>query len=375
MIRLFLIRHGRSTWNATGRIQGQADPPLDDVGREQARRLAERLRDDPPVALYTSPLQRAQETAEIIGETLGLLVVPDERLQEYDVGDIAGLTWEQVVERYPDIAQRWAKAPEDIVFPGAEQGNSFQARVAAAFDELFARHTEGPIGVVSHGGTIGRVPQPPDRLAHLALTFPLWQWVVEHRRGEPDTTTHRAFERHLSPGGRNMIVGNKVRLRPIERADLPRFVEWFADPEVRRYLLLYLPFSLAQEERWFESMLGRVERQESVLLAIETSDGVHIGNIGLHSINWKDRNAELGITIGEKAYWNQGYGTDAIRTMLGLAFREMNLRRATGGRRQRARNPLLRESGIPQGRDLTRCSVQRGSVPRSVRDEHPTDGV
>lgn len=124
-----------------------------------------------------------------------------------------------------------------------------------------------------------------------------------------------------------MIVGNKVRLRPIERADLPRFVEWFADPEVRRYLLLYLPFSLAQEERWFESMLGRVERQESVLLAIETSDGVHIGNIGLHSINWKDRNAELGITIGEKAYWNQGYGTDAIRTMLGLAFREMNLRR------------------------------------------------
>jgi RimJ/RimL family protein N-acetyltransferase len=124
-----------------------------------------------------------------------------------------------------------------------------------------------------------------------------------------------------------MIVGEKVRLRPIERDDLPRFVEWFGDPEVRRYLMLYLPFSLAQEERWFENLQGRLERQEDVLLAIETADGVHIGNIGLHSIKWKDRNAELGIAIGEKAYWSQGYGSDAIHTLLGLAFREMNLHR------------------------------------------------
>lgn len=124
-----------------------------------------------------------------------------------------------------------------------------------------------------------------------------------------------------------MIVGEKVRLRPIERDDLPRFVEWFSDPEVRRYLLVYLPFSLAQEERWFENLLGRLERQTDVLLAIETADGVHIGNLGLHSIDWKNRNAELGIAIGEKAYWGQGYGTDAIHTLLGLAFREMNLHR------------------------------------------------
>ncbi len=124
-----------------------------------------------------------------------------------------------------------------------------------------------------------------------------------------------------------MIPGEKVRLRPIERDDLPRFVEWFGDPEVRRHLALYLPFSLAQEERWFENLQGQLERQESIVLAIETAEGVHIGNIGLHAINWKDRNAELGIAIGEKAYWDQGYGSDAIRTMLNLAFREMNLHR------------------------------------------------
>ena len=98
MTRLMLIRHGRSTWNAEGRIQGQADPPLDEMGREQARRLAERLHGEPIVALYTSPLLRARETAGIIGQALDVPVTPDERLKEYDVGDVAGLTWDQLVE-------------------------------------------------------------------------------------------------------------------------------------------------------------------------------------------------------------------------------------------------------------------------------------
>jgi RimJ/RimL family protein N-acetyltransferase len=126
-----------------------------------------------------------------------------------------------------------------------------------------------------------------------------------------------------------MITGEIVRLRPVEREDLPRFVRWFSDPEVRRHLLIYLPPSLAQEEQWFERLQERLARNEDVVLAIETLEGVHIGNIGLHRINWKDRNAELGIVIGEKDYWNQGYGTDAIRTLLRLAFTEMNLHRVS----------------------------------------------
>lgn len=124
-----------------------------------------------------------------------------------------------------------------------------------------------------------------------------------------------------------MIVGEKVRLRPVERDDLPRFVAWFADHEVRQFLSVYLPFSMEQEKRWFEDLQERIARKESVVLAIETAEGVHIGNIGLNDINWKDRSAELGIVVGEKGYWNQGYGSDAIRTMLNLAFGEMNLHR------------------------------------------------
>jgi RimJ/RimL family protein N-acetyltransferase len=124
-----------------------------------------------------------------------------------------------------------------------------------------------------------------------------------------------------------VIVGEKVRLRPIKRDDLPCFVEWFSDPEVRRYLDMYLPFSLAQEEQWFEHLLEQLEEQKVVMLTIETNDGAHIGNISLFDINWKARHAELGITIGDKDYWGQGYGSDAVRTMLRVAFGEMNLHR------------------------------------------------
>ena len=118
--------------------------------------------------LYTSPLQRAKETAEIIGQALDVPVAPDERLKEYDVGDIAGLTWEQVVERYPNVARRWAEAEEVVEFPGAEKGESFRARVAAAFDEILSRNAEGPIGVVAHGGTLGTY------LNHL-IGLPTWR--------------------------------------------------------------------------------------------------------------------------------------------------------------------------------------------------------
>jgi diamine N-acetyltransferase len=124
-----------------------------------------------------------------------------------------------------------------------------------------------------------------------------------------------------------MLLGDRVRLRSIEREDVPTFVRWFNDPEVRQYLAMYAPMSKAQEERWFETHL---EAKDEFMFAIEarTEDTwVHIGNVGLHRIAWKNRNAVLGIALGEKAYWGQGYGTDAVRTMLRFAFHELNLHR------------------------------------------------
>ncbi len=172
-----------------------------------------------------------------------------------------------------------------------------------------------------------------------------------------------------------MIVGERVRLRATRKDDLPTFVEWFSDPEVRRYLDMHLPFSMAQEERWFEQLQDRLEKQEIVMLTIETEKGACIGNISLFDINWKDRHAELGITIGDKDHWDRGYGSDAVRTMLRLAFDEMNLHRVflrvhednTRGIRcyQKAgfrKEGALRESVFREGAylDLVVMSILRG---------------
>ncbi len=127
-----------------------------------------------------------------------------------------------------------------------------------------------------------------------------------------------------------MIYGERVRLRAIERSDIPNFVRWFNDPEVRRYLLMYMPISSAQEEQWLEDLLQRIQRKETFAFAVDARVGdewVPIGNIGLYRIDWKNRWARFAIALGEKAYWDQGYGTDATRTMLRFAFEELNLHR------------------------------------------------
>lgn len=153
-MRLLLIRHGQSTWNAEGRIQGWADPPLNPVGCKQARRLAERLRQSPPAILYSSPLQRALKTAKILGNDWGVPVIVDEGLKEYGIGHVTGLTWQEVVEQLPAVAERWEKA-ERLAIPGEEGRESFRSRVAATFEALGSRHSEETVGVVAHGGTMG----------------------------------------------------------------------------------------------------------------------------------------------------------------------------------------------------------------------------
>jgi UDP-4-amino-4,6-dideoxy-N-acetyl-beta-L-altrosamine N-acetyltransferase len=121
-----------------------------------------------------------------------------------------------------------------------------------------------------------------------------------------------------------MLYGQATRLRRIEREDIPTFVRWFSDPEVREFLLLNRPISMAEEQQWFEEQL---RSRDSEVFAIETTEGVHIGNIGLHDIDWLHRSAEMGIVIGEKQCWSQGYGSDATRVLLRFAFDEMNLHR------------------------------------------------
>jgi broad specificity phosphatase PhoE len=158
MTQLLLIRHGQSTWNAIGRIQGWADPPLDETGREQAHKLASRLvaEEHNIAALYSSPLLRAGQTAEAIGHALGLAVQADDRLKENNVGQITGLNDAEVNQHFPEwVAQFNRPGNEYITPPGGEDRDHFVRRAAAAMADIVARHPDQTVVVVSHGGTLG----------------------------------------------------------------------------------------------------------------------------------------------------------------------------------------------------------------------------
>ena len=129
-----------------------------------------------------------------------------------------------------------------------------------------------------------------------------------------------------------MIPGDKVRLRRPERADLPRFAAWLNDPEVRRHLALVYPQSVPLEERWLEDQLKLEPALQAFVIEAARIGGDAewnpVGVIGWHLIDWRNRTGELGLVIGEKAVWNSGLGTDAVRTLVRWGFRELNLNRA-----------------------------------------------
>lgn len=125
-----------------------------------------------------------------------------------------------------------------------------------------------------------------------------------------------------------MIYGKRLRLRGVERQDLPRFVEWLNDPEVRQGLLLYLPMSLVEEENWFEDMLKRPPYERTLAIEIELEDDwLLVGSCGFDNFDWRCRCAEVGIFIGEKRLWDQGYGSEVMHLLLRHGFETLNLNR------------------------------------------------
>lgn len=125
-----------------------------------------------------------------------------------------------------------------------------------------------------------------------------------------------------------MIIGENIRLRAVEKDDLPQFTHWLNDPEVRHGLMLYLPLSLSEEEQWFDTMLKRPQEERPLVIEIKDNQNwVTAGNCGLFDINWRIRSAEMGIFIGDKRYWSQGYGTESVQLLLKHGFNTLNLNR------------------------------------------------
>jgi RimJ/RimL family protein N-acetyltransferase len=118
------------------------------------------------------------------------------------------------------------------------------------------------------------------------------------------------------------VLGARVVLRPLVARDLRRLVKWFSDSRVTRFLGRTSGVSLADEERWFREYERKPDEQ---VFAIEV-EGTHVGNVGLHKVDFTDRHAELGILIGEASLWSKGFGTDALRAILRYAFDVLGLR-------------------------------------------------
>jgi broad specificity phosphatase PhoE len=148
--RLLLLRHGESTWNVAGRWQGQADPPLSDLGERQAI-AARAAAPDPPDAVWTSDLARARRTAELLAEPHGLTARADARLRERDVGEWSGLTRAEIEERWPGwLAAR--RSPD-----GFEADEPLAARALAILREIATAAPGATLLVVTHGGVIRTV--------------------------------------------------------------------------------------------------------------------------------------------------------------------------------------------------------------------------
>jgi broad specificity phosphatase PhoE len=147
---IVLVRHGETDWNRERRFQGHADTPLNEAGRLQALELADTLRDERLAAIYTSPLQRASETARIVADELGLEARALEAMREIDVGDWQGMTVDEVKARFPDRADvAWRSGWEN-----GETHEELAERVVPALLDLGRRHPDDRVLVVTHAGPI-----------------------------------------------------------------------------------------------------------------------------------------------------------------------------------------------------------------------------
>lgn len=149
---LYVVRHGATDWNHSGRIQGHMDIPLNETGRAQARLASLRLAGVRATALYSSDLLRAYETAQIIGQATGLGVVQTPGLREINFGVWQGLSSQQIRERDPDVYAARRANPYDVAPSGAETWRHFYARALQAVRDILAATTAQRVIVVTHSG-------------------------------------------------------------------------------------------------------------------------------------------------------------------------------------------------------------------------------
>jgi 2,3-bisphosphoglycerate-dependent phosphoglycerate mutase len=153
-VTFLVVRHGETAWNREGRIQGQGDSPLSERGVKQARAVAERLARERLVAIYSSNLGRARETARHVAAATGLAVRFDAGLRERGFGILEGSTWDEIGRDHPEAARSLREDPAYVI-PRGESLEGFRDRVLVALDRIARGAPTGPVAVVTHGGVLG----------------------------------------------------------------------------------------------------------------------------------------------------------------------------------------------------------------------------
>lgn len=154
MTMLWVFRHGETSWNAEGRVQGQTDIPLSEVGHAQARAVAELLAGRRFAALYSSDLQRVTQTAQPAAAALGLEVRTDPQLRERHYGMFETLTYAEAKIRFPEAYARFRAHDPEFDFDGGEGLRAFFERSVASLGGIASRHAGADVLVFTHGGVL-----------------------------------------------------------------------------------------------------------------------------------------------------------------------------------------------------------------------------
>ena len=149
-MHVILVRHGETSWNEIHRFQGFSDIELSSRGKSQAQSLAESLKGQSLEAIYTSPLIRAQQTAEQIARYHDCPVTLAEGLKELNQGQLEGLTVEELRQGYPEFLGNWLQEPETTHLPQGESLGELQRRAWTEMEEILRKHPEGTVVVVGH---------------------------------------------------------------------------------------------------------------------------------------------------------------------------------------------------------------------------------
>ena len=186
-LRLCLARHGETDWNAAGRLQGQLDVPLNPHGQRQAGALAAALSRHPFAAVYSSDLARARLTAQPLAQALGLQVQALAEWRERHHGRMQGMTYQELERDWPEGHRRLRARDPEFDIDGGESLVALAARCAGALAALRARHAEGMVAVVSHGGVLDGIHrlvsgQPLHEPRQVAIRNCAFHWLSHDGR-------------------------------------------------------------------------------------------------------------------------------------------------------------------------------------------------